>query len=125
MDIIDRRDTVSKLGAVPRKVSQSIVACFLLLTIRPAVVAAQANDVTVGVNLVNAPYSLTAAEQASILQAMQRGEVRVIRGAIPGPKGVEWADRVHAKGIKMLWLVDLAYTEGTTWPHMPRAGYYK
>lgn len=85
-----------------------------------AVVAAQANVVTVGVNLVNAPYNLSAAEQESILDTMQRGGVQVIRGAIPGPKGVDWAGRVYARDIRMLWIVDLAYAAGTQWPHPPQ-----
>jgi hypothetical protein len=32
---------------------------------------------------------------------------------------MEWAERVYAHGIKMLWLVQLTYPEGTQWPHPP------
>jgi hypothetical protein len=80
----------------------------------------QGGDVIVGVNLVNAPYNVTADEQESILAALQHAGVRVIRGAIPpGDKGRGWADRVYAHGIKIEWIVDCGYAPGTPWPHAP------
>ncbi len=95
-----------------------VLVCLLLASLFP--VGAAAGDVVVGVNLVDAPYDLTIAEQQSILAAMQTAGVRVIRGAIPqGEKGIDWAERVYAHGIKIEWLVSGASAPGTPWPHAP------
>jgi hypothetical protein len=95
-----------------------LLAFLLLAPLLP--VAARAADLVVGVNLVNAPYNLTVAEQESILDAMHAAGVTVTRGAIPpGEKGVSWAERVYAHGIRIEWLVDGAYAPGTPWPHAP------
>ncbi len=67
----------------------ALLALILLscaLNLRPAASDAatpalpQAQNVVVGVNLVNAPYNLTADEQESILVAMHHAGVRVPRG---------------------------------------------
>ena len=101
-----------------------LLACLLLASLCPAVAAPGdvplGVNVVVGVNLVNAPYDLTVPEQLSSLDAMQTAGVRVIRGAIPsGAKGIDWAERVYAHGIKIEWLVGGASMPGTPWPHAP------
>lgn len=65
-----------------------------------APVLLQAHDVVVGVNLVNAPYDLTAAKQETILAALQHAGVLVIRGAIPPGDKARGCD--HAEGHDML-----------------------
>jgi hypothetical protein len=83
---------------------------------------AQAEDVEVGVNLVNAPYNLSVAEQEAILTEMQRDGVRYIRSAIPlSDAGIAYAERVYAHGIKILLLGGVHYT-GVAWP-VPPAGF--
>ena len=81
---------------------------------------AQAKDVVVGVKLVNAPYDLAIPEQETILEAMKKAGVRVIRAAIPlGDKGMSFAERVYAHGIKILLLGGVHYT-GVAWPVAPK-----
>jgi len=95
-----------------------LLACVLLMPLASAV--ARAADVVIGVNLVNASYDLTVPEQETIMNTMHTSGVRVIRGAIPSAdKGTSWAERVYAHGIKIEWLVDGAYAQGTPWPHAP------
>lgn len=95
-----------------------LLGCLLLMPLAP--VLAQEESVTVGVNLVNAPYNLTIPEQEVLLSDLNRAGVHVIRGAIPpGDKGRSWAERVYAHGIKIAWIVDCGYAPGTPWPHAP------
>lgn len=94
----------------------SIVLAVLCAFAAPA---AQADEVVVGVNLVNAPQNLTAPEQEAILGALQSAGVRVIRAGLPNTdNAIAFAERVHAHGIKIELLVGLDYA-GTPWPHPP------
>ena len=96
-----------------------LLGCLLLVPLTP--VLAQAGDLIVGVNLVNAPYNLTDAEQENILQAMQKAGVRVIRVAAPGPKGIAFAEQVYAHGMKILLLGGVHYSGA--WPPPPPQGF--
>lgn len=81
--------------------------------------AASPGEVVVGVNLVNAPYDLTVSEQEAILGAMQKAGVRVIRVAVPlNDKGISFAERVYAHGIKILLLGGMHYSGA--WPVVPK-----
>jgi hypothetical protein len=65
-----------------------LFGCLLLMFLLP--LAVQANDVVVGVNLVNRPDQLTPQEQDAILGNMQAVGVRVIRAGIDnGEKNTE------------------------------------
>jgi hypothetical protein len=78
-----------------------LLGCLLLMPVTPT--RAQAKDIVVGVNLVNAPYDLAIPEQEAILEAMKKAGVRVIRAAIPlGDKGMRFAERVYGHGIEIL-----------------------
>jgi hypothetical protein len=92
---------------------------FVLLAIAsPA--SASGDSVIVGVNLVNAPYNLSAAQQESILTNLQQAGVQVIRCSIPNnDQGIAFAQRVYAHGIKIEWLLGPVPTPGTPWPHAP------
>jgi hypothetical protein len=95
-----------------------LLGCLLLMPVTPT--RALAKDVVVGVNLVNAPYDLAIPEQETILEAMKKAGVRVIRSAIPlGDKGMSFAERVYAYGIKILLLGGVHYT-GVAWPVAPK-----
>jgi hypothetical protein len=98
-----------------------ILTAFLLLTmLLPAQGSPQAQDLVVGVGFVFAPYNLPPAEQETILGQMQHAGVRVVRCSISNDdKGVDFARRVYAHGIKIIWMVGLTPAPGTPWPHAP------
>lgn len=81
----------------------ALLAYFLFMT--PALVSAQADDdLVVGVNLVNQPALLTPQEQDTILDNMKNAGVRVIRAGIAdNEKNLDFAQRVYAHGMKLLW----------------------
>jgi len=80
----------------------------------------QAHDIVVGVGFVFAPYNLPPAEQETILGQMQHAGVRVVRCSLSyDDRGVEFAQRVSAHGIKITWMVGLTPAPGTPWPHAP------
>jgi hypothetical protein len=79
-----------------------LLGCTLLLPLFP--IPARAQDVMVGVNLVNQPDQLTPQEQDTILSNMKDAGVRVIRAGIANnDKSVDFAQRVYAHGIKIEW----------------------
>jgi hypothetical protein len=81
----------------------------------------QMKDAIVGVDFVFAPYNLPPEEQESILDEMQRAGVRAVRCSLAsGDKGVDFAQRVTAHGIKIVWMVGLTPAAGTPWPHAPQ-----
>src|ERR1039458_2896880 len=82
---------------------------------------AHSEGIIVGVNLVNAPYDLSPAEQENILGAMEHADVKVIRASVPAAndKGVAFAQRAYAHGIKIEWLIGPVPQAGTPWPHPP------
>jgi hypothetical protein len=76
--------------------------CASLTPLAP--VLGQADDVVVGVNLVNQPDQLTPQEQDTILDNMKAAGVRVIRAGIAdNDKSLDFAQRVYAHGIKIEW----------------------
>ncbi len=80
----------------------------------------RAHDVVVGVGFVFAPYKLPPAEQETILAQMQHAGVRVVRCSMSDDdQGVEFAQRVYAHGIKIIWMVGLTPAAGTPWPRAP------
>ena len=83
-----------------------LIALVCQLTICAAPVIAYAADVVVGVNM-NNPARLAAEQQDAMLGAMKAAGVRVIRAGIaPGDKGVDFARRVYAHGIRLVWILD-------------------
>jgi hypothetical protein len=69
-----------------------------------AATLAQADEVVVGVNLVNSPDKLTPQQQDMILDSMKSAGVRVIRASIANnDKSLAFAQRVYAHGIKIEW----------------------
>lgn len=97
-----------------------ILGASLLLTMLPAQGFPQAQDLVVGVDFVFAPYNLPPAEQETILGQMEHAGVRVVRCSISDDdKGMDFAQRVYAHGIKIIWMVGLTPAPGTPWPHAP------
>ena len=97
-----------------------ILTASLMLAMLPAQGFSQARDLAVGVGFVFAPYNLPPAEQETILGQMQRAGVRVVRCSMSyDDKGLDFAQRVNAHGIKIIWLVGLTPAAGTPWPHAP------
>jgi hypothetical protein len=80
-----------------------LLGCMLPTSSTPAM--AQADDVVVGVNLVNQPDRLAPQEQETILDNMKAAGVRVIRAGIENnDKSLDFAQRVYAHGIKIEWM---------------------
>jgi hypothetical protein len=81
-----------------------LLGCLLLMPRLP--VLAQTNDVVVGVNLENNPDRLTPQQQDALLDAMKNSGVKIIRAGIAGDGnvGIDFAQRVYAYGMKILWL---------------------
>ncbi len=74
--------------------SYALAAGFIL---RPA----QAADLVVGVNVVN-PMRASVADQNDIISQLKAAHVRVIRAPLtPDDKGIDFAKRVYAAGIKI------------------------
>ncbi len=106
------------------RLTSPVVFLALLLAMVLMPILAHADNVVVGVNLLNAPDKLTPDEQESILNAMQAAGVRVIRMGIDvdrngDEKGINFAERVYAHGIKIDWLVNLQWPKGTKAPTPP------
>jgi hypothetical protein len=102
------------------KATGLILTVSLLLTMPPAQGFPQDQDLVVGVGFVFAPYSLPTAEQETILGQMQHAGVRVVRCSMSNDdKGLDFAQRVYAHGIKIIWLVGSTPAAGTPWPHAP------
>ena len=102
------------------KLARPIILLAFLSALTLTTALAHADNVVVGVNLVNVPYDLTVQEQEAILGTMQAAGVHVIRAAIPAnDKGIDFAQRVYAHGIKIEWIVDLQYP-GVPWPVAPK-----
>ena len=87
----------------------------------PATEKAKGSDAAVGVGFVYGPYNLPPAEQETILGEMEHAGVRVVRCSMSyDDKGVEFAQRVYAHGITIVWMVGLTPAPGTPWPHAPK-----
>jgi hypothetical protein len=78
-----------------------------------------AQDVVVGVNA--SMGSLSIQQQNIILSELHAAGVHSIRAGItPDDKGVDFARRAQAQGIRILWLVQLQYRQGApsrAWPN--------
>jgi hypothetical protein len=97
-----------------------ILAASLLLTMLPARGFPQAQDLVVDVGFVFAPCNLPPAAQETILGQMEHAGVRVVRCSMPyDDEGVDFAQRVYAHGIKIIWMVGSTPAPGTAWPHAP------
>jgi hypothetical protein len=82
--------------------------------------ATHAEGAVVGVGFVFAPYDLPPEEQETVLGQMQHAGVKVVRCSMSyDDKGVAFAQRVYAHGIRIVWLVGLTPAAGTQWPHAP------
>jgi hypothetical protein len=97
-----------------------ILIASILLTMLAAQAFPQAQDLAVGVGFVFAPYKLPPAEQEMILGQMEHAGVRVVRCSMSyDENGADFAERVNAHHIKMVWMVGLTPAAGTKWPHPP------
>jgi hypothetical protein len=78
-----------------------------------------AQDVVVGVNASMGSQSVQ--QQNTILAELHTAGVHVIRtGITPDDKGIDFASRAQAQGIRILWLVQLQYRSGAPsrpWPN--------
>ena len=102
-------------------VAGALLGASLSLTATAPALARAAN-VVVGADLVNEPYKQTVAEQEATFRALQAAGVRVIRAGIPdNDKGLDFARRAYAYGIKIEWLMGVYPDPGTQWPKLPDA----
>src|SRR6202034_318429 len=84
----------------------------------PALAAAQ--DMVVGVNVVN-PMRASVADQNALLGQLEAAQVRVIRCGISNDdKGIDFARRAAAQGIHIQLIVNAAYPpDAPTRPYQP------
>src|ERR1700679_232766 len=76
------------------------VIAFVLMT--PYLVYARAQEVVVGVNVIN-PLRAKVAEQEALISQHADAHVRVIRCSItPDQNGINFANLAYSKGIKIL-----------------------
>jgi hypothetical protein len=95
---------------VKKLVCPVVLGCMLLMPLAP--VLAQAETVTVGINLGHAQTD-TIEQQTSLLHDLKAAGVHVIRAGIgPDDKGVDLVGRIYAQGIKILWIIPLKYPAG-------------
>jgi hypothetical protein len=82
---------------------------------------AQANDLVVGVNVVN-PTRASVADQDAIIGQLKAARVRVIRAPLtPDDKGIDFAKRVYAQRIKIELQVGPQYPPNApTRPYQPK-----
>ena len=96
---------------------KKLIGCLLCASIGYQQVQAQA--LVLGVNAAIA--SMSVGQQNTILAQLHAAGVHYIRsGILPGEKGVDFARRAQAQGIRILWLVQLQYRPGAPsrpWPN--------
>jgi hypothetical protein len=82
---------------------------------------ARAADFIVGVNVVN-PLRASVADQNALIAQLKAAGVRVIRcGVTPDAKGLDFAKRVYAAGIRIQLILSLKYdADAPTRPYDPR-----
>ena len=98
---------------------RSIAVFFLsIFVLAPARVAAQ--DIVVGMNVVN-PMRASVADQNSLLSQLKAAQVRVIRCGISNDeKGIDFAKRAAAQGIRIQLIVGPQYTpDAPSRPYQP------
>lgn len=90
-----------------QRLASSVVRTLALLMLSPG--ALQAQEVVVGVNVVN-PMRASVADQNAVLSQLQAAQVHVIRCGISNDeKGIDYAKRAAAKGIRIHLGVDAEY----------------
>ena len=89
--------------------------------VTPAQAAPDDSGLVAGVDLVFAPYKLPLDQQETIMAQLQRAGVRYVRCSLPsGDAGADFAARLYAHGIRIVWMVGLTPAAGTLWPHAPQ-----
>ena len=95
------------------------LGCILLMSFGSRPVQAQTQDLVLGVNAAIA--SMSVEQQNAIFAQLHAAGVHCIRsGILPDDKGVDFARRAQAQGIRILWLVQLQYRPGAPrrpWPN--------
>jgi hypothetical protein len=103
------------------KLINGIVAlgCILCASLGSRPVQAQTKDLVLGVNA--SMGSLSVEQQNAILAELHAAGIHYIRAGIaPDEKGVDFARRAQAQGIRIDWLVQLQYRPGAPsrpWPN--------
>src|ERR1700730_5918798 len=103
------------------KLINCIVAlgCILCASLGSRPVQAQTKDLVLGVNA--SMGSLSVEQQNAILAELHAAGIHYIRaGLTPDEKGIDFARRAQAQGIRIDWLVQLQYRPGAPsrpWPH--------
>jgi hypothetical protein len=93
----------------------------LAATISLTLETARAADFVVGVNVVN-PLRASVADQDALIAQLKAAGVRVIRcGVTPDAKGLDFAKRVYAQGMRIQLILSLKYDENApTRPYRPQ-----
>ena len=95
------------------------LGCLLCLSFASKSVQAQTQYPVLGVNAAIASMSVD--QQNAILAQLHAAGIHNIRtGILPNDKGVDFARRAQAQGIRILWLVQLQYRMGAPsrpWPN--------
>lgn len=95
------------MSSVPLRSSLVVLAFILVLC--DQLHAAQHNEFVVGVNVVN-PLRAKVEDQNALIAQLKAAGVRVIRcGITPDDKGIDFAKRVYAAGIKIELIVSSQY----------------
>jgi hypothetical protein len=102
-----------------RKLWIFLIACILCVSVGARPAQAQTQGLVLGVNA--SMGSLSIEQQNAILAELHGAGVHFIRtGITPDDKGVDFARRAQAQGIRILWLVQLQYRPGAPsrpWPN--------
>lgn len=104
-----------------KRLIESTVAlgCLLCVSLGLQPVPALAQDAVLGVNA--SMGSLSVGQQNALLSELNAAGVHDIRSGItPDDKGVDFARRAQAQGIRILWLVQMQYRPGAPgrpWPN--------
>jgi hypothetical protein len=102
-----------------RTVFMGALALSCLISVISSAAQAQTRDLVQGANA--AMGSLSVRQQDAILAEPHAAGVRYIRtGITPDDKGVDFARRAQAQGMRILWLVELRYRPGAPgrpWPN--------
>lgn len=83
----------------------AVIFAWLFSVVLSTFVPIHAQNVTVGVNIVD-PYKLSVDAQNAMLDQMKVAGVKVIRASVTqDAKGIDFAERAWAHGIKIDWLI--------------------
>jgi hypothetical protein len=120
MDTGELRDATDLVKRLLCALMLSTLLAAALAGVRTARAADEIDDPVAGLNLPGAPGDLPISQQEALLNSLARAGVRAIRMVIPNAKAIDFAQRVHAHGIAIDWLIDLAYVPGK--PPRPPSG---